>query len=228
MYKRVDESEEPGYFWKLEQISQGPKFFMPQDSRITSGRITKVFINEDSCTKVTTTWRDAWSALDELYGRMYFSHDPDTLDASSHCRIIKPAEMEDLVAIAFVLRYSEEELQDAPLRLNINIRGNELPGAWEWPAGMVINVRTGKKVLNDHGYVHNIGVKFIGGLAVLTKNPTGIKMHAVDKRFIKHLLQKFGQGRLHMMSLNNKYLAWDFCERFGVKEPFGRSWCMIS
>ena len=85
LFKRVDDSEEPGYFWKLNQIFRSPSFFMPQNSRSTSGRITK-FIS-------MTTALQKWLPLGEMPGqpsmkcmcacswlitRFHWSHRPTT------------------------------------------------------------------------------------------------------------------------------------------------------
>jgi len=136
--------------------------------------------------------------------------------------------MEDLVAIVFVLRYSVDELEVAPLQLNINIRGNELPETRQFYAGMVINVRTGKQAITNECSVHDTGMKFVGGLAVLPKKRKEIKMHEVDKRFMKYELRKFGDWRLQVMSLNNKNHACLFCNFLGIEEPFGGSWCIVT
>jgi len=40
LFDSAVESQETGYFWKLEQISKSRTFFMPEGSRKTFGRIT--------------------------------------------------------------------------------------------------------------------------------------------------------------------------------------------
>jgi len=226
LFEHAAESEETGYFWKLEQVSRNRSFFMPEGSRKTFGRITKVFINESSCTKVSTPWGVARSTIDEMYGRLYWAHFPSALVASSHYHYLPMEEIEELVVIAFVLRYSEDVLEDAPLRLNINVRGNELPGASH--DDIVINVRTGNKVISNACCEHHEHKeKYIGGIAVLTKNPARKQIHEVDEDFIKYLLQQFGNGCLKLLLNYNKHHACVFCNYFDIKEPFGGSCCTL-
>jgi len=223
LFRRAD--EEPGYFWKLEQISQGPSFRMPQQTRTTTGRITKLLINENSCTKVPSTWSDARSTLNSIYSNLYWAHYQNGFATSFQYHCLPIEEYEDFVAIAFALRYREEELQFAPLQLNIDVRGSELPGVSH--DDMVINVRTGKKVITNDYSVRDKGVKFVGGMAVFTKNRTGMKIREIDEGFVTYLLREFGNGRLQVMSYYNRHHACVFCNFCGIKKPFGRSWCIL-
>ena len=227
LFKPAFESEEIGYFWKLEQISKPRTFFMPEGSRKSFGRITKVLINENSYTKVATPWTVARSAIHHIYDGLYSVHHPESLIESDHCHYLPAEEIEDLV-ISFVLRYSEDELDDAPLQLNINVCGNELPG--DLHEGLKINLRTGNQVMISHEpCVQNEGsdMACFGGLAVLTKNPTGIQVHQINEEFIQYLLREFGNRRLMFFSNCNRQQARVFCDQFDIKEPIRGSCCIL-
>jgi len=226
LFNPTFESQESSYFWKLEQVSKPRTFFMPEGSRKTFGRITKVLITEGSCTKVVTPWRDARSAINHIYEGLYSIHHPESLE-STHYHYLPADKIKELVVISFVLRYSLHELDDAPLKLNINVRGNELPGGLH--DGIKINLRTGNQVISHESCVQGEGdIAHFGGVAVLTKNPTGIKVHQLNEEFIKYLLQKFGNGRLMFFANSNKQQACIFCDQFNIEEPFRSSCCVLT
>jgi len=188
LFKPTFESEEIGCFWKLEQISHPRTFFMPEGSRKSFGRIAKVLIIENSCTKVATPWTVARSAIHHIHDGLYSIHHRESMIESDHCHYLPANEIEDL-AISFVLRYSSHELDDAPLQLNINICGNELPG--DLHDGIVINLRTGNQVISNESCAQNEGdLPHFGGVAVLTKTSTELMFHQVNEEFIKYLLAK--------------------------------------
>jgi len=227
LFQTARDSEEPGYFWKLEQISQLRTFFMPEGSRKTFGRITKVLVNENSCTKVATSWRVACAAIDDIYIGLFSIHHPESLIASTHYHYLPAEDIEKLVVISFILRYSEDELDDAPLRLKIDVCGNELHG--DLPDGIKINLRTGNKAISNECCVHSENdVKHLGGIAVLTKNPARVQVHDINEEFMKYLMRKFGNGRLKMLANSNKQHAFVFCDYFSIKEPFGGSCCILT
>jgi len=224
LFKPPIESFSNGCFWKLEQISLPRKVFLPDDGLVAVGRIAKVLVTENGYTKVAAPWRDARLTVDDIYKRLYMNHTPDRVIQRAHdCRFPMEA-TEELVAIAFVLRYSEDELKGAPLQLNINIRGNELPGASR--AGIVINLRTGRKVVTE---ASNEKVeKSLGGLAVLMNNPAEIQIREIDEEFTKYLLRRFGNGSLQMVIYCDEGRACVFCNEYNIKKPFGSSCCMLT
>jgi len=111
--------------------------------------------------------------------------------------------------------------------LNINVRGSELRGSLH--DGIKINLRTGNRVTVHESCVQNEGdMAHFGGLAVLTKNPTGIKVHEINEKFIQYLLRKFRKGCLTFFANSNKQQACVFCRHFSIEEPFGSSCCVLT
>jgi len=226
LFDSAFESEESGFFWKLEQISKPRTFFMPEGSRKTFGRITKVLINRNSCTKVATPWTVARSAINHIYDNLYSVHYRESLIESGHFHFLPAEEIEDLVIISFLLCYRPHELDIAPLQMNINVRGNDLPGHFH--DGLIINLRTGNGHIT-HRCAHDVkDVAHVGGLAVITKNPTGIKVHEINEGFIEYLLGKFGNRRLVYLANSNWQQADGVCELFSIKDPFASSCCILT
>ena len=175
---------------------------------------------------MATPWTVARSAINHIYTDLYYVNHPQSLIESDHFHYLPAEEIEDLVIISFVLRYRPRELGNAPHQLNINVRGNELPG--DLHDGLVINLRTGNGLMS-HICAHNVvDITDFGGLAEITKNPTGIKVHEINEGFIKYLLGKFGNRRLVFLANSNWQDVDAFCKLFSIKEPFASSCCIVT
>jgi len=219
--RNESDAENPGSFWKLEQFTQEHDLLNATDRRMdTVGRITKVLINENTYTKVMTPWSTARLMLHSIYERTYINYMQESVEVTEPYEL-PVTKSRDLVAIAFVLRYSEEELADAQLRLNISVDGNELPGTSH--AGIKINLRTGNHVLTEE--VDGQTEKDLGGMAVLTKNQAQIQIREIDADFTKYILWKFGNGRLKELCYYDEYSASTFCNLMGITKPFKSCFC---
>ena len=221
LFKLLSESdaEESGYFWKLEQFAGAHDIPVVDDNEMEAfGCITKVLIDENSYTKVRSTWRAATLALDDIYKRIYANYNNKSID-EKHPYSLPLEKTRHLVGVAFTLRYSEEQQEDAPLQLNISVDGNELPGTSH--VGVEINLRTSNKVVRED--VNGQTEKQIGGVAVLTQNPDQVQIREIDEQFTKYLLRKFGSGHLKEMFYVNKSLGNEFCSVKNINTPFKRS-----
>jgi len=227
LFHPAKDSEQPSCFWKLEQISQPRTSFMPEGSRKSFGRITKVFINQNYSEKVATRWRAARSAINEIYDGMYSVNHRESLIESDHFHYLPAEELEECIVISFVLRYYEDELDDAPQQsMNIDVPGNELPG--DLPDGIKLNLRIGHDVAMQESLCYTEDdMTFFGGQAVLTENPTGIQIYEINEAFIIYLLREFGMGRLTFLANSNREHAGHFRDYFKIKKPFGGSCCIL-
>jgi len=222
LFQTAGDAEEAGYFWKLEQTSQPRTFFMPEGSRKSFGRITKVLISRNSCTKLATPWSVARSAINEIYDGMYSVHHRESLIESDHSHYLPAEEIENLAFISFVLRYSVDEVDDGyfPYQgniFNIDIYGDRLPG--DFPDDMKINFRIGRDTRN--------GMTLFGMQGVFRKNPTGIPVHEINEALISYLLRKFGIGRLMFLANFDEQQAFKFRRCFRITEPIRRSVCIL-
>jgi len=209
-------------FWKLEHFVQAVDMPGIGDNKMEAlGRITKVSIDENSCTKVATSWRATKLALSGHYKRLYVNYIEGSIVGTDPYEL--PMEhSRKLVGVAFTLRYNENDLEDAPLQLNISVDGSELPGASH--VDLEINLRTGNKVVSED--VDGQIEKQLGGMAVLIQNPAQIQFREIDEAFTKYLLQKFGSGRLKEVFYLNKSHGSQFCSMKKINGPFKQSWCL--
>jgi len=70
---------------------------MPEGSRKKFGRITKVLINESSCTKVATPWSVARSAINHIFDGIYSLHRTESLIEATHYHHLPADESNELL-----------------------------------------------------------------------------------------------------------------------------------
>jgi len=213
----------PGYFWKLEQYLKPHNVFVANDKRMSAvGRITKVSINESCCTKIKTPWSAARFTLNNLYKKLYMNYHEVSVQATDHYEFPKERSRH-LIAIAFTIRYSEDELEEAPLQLNINLDRLDLPRNPH--LGIEVNLRTGRKIISAKTNGHP--EKLLGGMAVLTNTSIRMQIREIDEVFAIYLMRKFDKERLKEVIFLNKPRAKEFCHQKKIAQPFEDSSCCM-